>query len=66
LLLDEALDALGRGSPREAEVLQMQFFGEFDLAEIAKALGVSLRTVERDSQFARDWLRVFPSPKGAS
>jgi RNA polymerase sigma factor (TIGR02999 family) len=66
LSLDEALGALAGEHPREAEVLQMRFFGGCDLAEIAEALGVSLRTAERDSRFGLAWLHEFLSPEGAS
>jgi RNA polymerase sigma factor (TIGR02999 family) len=66
LSLDEALDALAGGYPREAEVLQMRFFGGCDMAEIAEALGVSLRTVERDFRFGKAWLHDFLSPEDAS
>jgi RNA polymerase sigma factor (TIGR02999 family) len=66
LSLHEALDTLARDHPREAEVLQMRFFGGCEMAEIAEALGVSLSSVERDSRFGQAWLRDFLSSEGVS
>jgi RNA polymerase sigma factor (TIGR02999 family) len=65
LSLHEALTALAGEHPREAEVLQMRFFGGCEMAEIAQALSVSLSTVERDSRFGLAWLRDFLCPEGA-
>jgi RNA polymerase sigma factor (TIGR02999 family) len=65
LSLHEALTALAGEHSREAEVLQMRFFGGCEMAEIAEALSVSLSTVERDSRFGVAWLRDFLSPEGA-
>jgi RNA polymerase sigma factor (TIGR02999 family) len=64
LSLHETLDALAAEHPREAEVLQMRFFGGCEMAEIAQALGVSLSTVERDSRFGVAWLRDVLSSGG--
>lgn len=66
LSLHEALDALAGEHPRAAEVLQMRYFGDYEMAEIAEALGVSLSTVDRDSTFGLAWLEDFLSPEGAS
>ena len=53
LALDEALDGLARLDSRAARVVEMRFFGGLDEAEIASALQVSLRTVQRDWMRAR-------------
>jgi RNA polymerase sigma factor (TIGR02999 family) len=66
LSLDEALDALAAEHPRAAAVLEMRYFGGFDMAEIAEALGISLSTVEKDDRFGRAWVRDFLSPEGTS
>ncbi len=66
LSLDEALEALAGEYPREAAVLEMRFFGGYEMPEIAEALDVSLRTVERDSRFGLHWLRDFLSSKSTS
>jgi len=54
--VEEALQALEREYPRNAEVVTMRFFGGLDTAEIAEVLKLSSRTVERDWQFAKAWL----------
>jgi RNA polymerase sigma factor (TIGR02999 family) len=65
LSLDEALEALAGEDEHEAEVLQMKFFGGYEMAEIAAALGVSLSTVEKRARFGLAWLRDFLSPESA-
>lgn len=53
LALHEALLALGAMDPRLEQVVQMRYFGGLGHAEIAAALGLGLRTVERDWERAR-------------
>ena len=60
--LEGSLDALAGKFPRQAQVVELHFFGGLkfkDIAEVLSASGtsVSLRTVERDWEFARAWLR---------
>jgi RNA polymerase sigma-70 factor (ECF subfamily) len=55
--LDEALGRLGALSARQAQVVEMRFFGGLSLAEVASVLKVSLRTVGNDWRMARAWLR---------
>ncbi|MBK9127578.1 MAG: sigma-70 family RNA polymerase sigma factor [Phycisphaerales bacterium] len=57
LALDEALTRLETEAPRAAEVVQLQYFAGLTGDEIARQLGVSPRTVDNDSLFARAWLR---------
>lgn len=57
LALDEALDRLSAIDPRASDVVQYRFFSGLTLEETAEALGVSLRTVQRDWTVARAWLR---------
>jgi len=61
LALDEALRGL---EPRERQVVECRFFGGMEEQEIAAALGVSQRTVQRDWVRARAWLYhyFFPDP----
>jgi RNA polymerase sigma factor (TIGR02999 family) len=54
--LDDALGALAKRDERAARVIEMRFFGGLSLPEVADALDVGLRTVERDWAFARAWL----------
>jgi RNA polymerase sigma factor (TIGR02999 family) len=56
LALDEALEKLASIDPRQAKVVELRFFGGMNVDEVAKALGVSKRTVEGDWTFARAWL----------
>lgn len=60
MALDTALERLskcGGNGVREARVLEWHFFAGASLAEIARALGVSERTVQRDFAHARIWLK---------
>ncbi len=54
--LDGALQALASEHPRQAEVVELRFFGGLSVDETAEALGVSVRTVHADWAFARAWL----------
>ncbi|MDX1429822.1 MAG: sigma-70 family RNA polymerase sigma factor, partial [Rhodothermales bacterium] len=56
LELDDALTRLAVLHPRPAEVVQHKYFAGLTSQEVAEAMGVSLRTVERDLRFARAWL----------
>ena len=51
--LDRLLDVLEREHPRLAELAMLHLFVGMTHAEIAHALGLSVRTVERDWRFAR-------------
>ncbi|QDU28819.1 RNA polymerase sigma factor SigL [Anatilimnocola aggregata] len=55
--LDEAIQVLAREYPEEGKVLEMHYFGEYSLPEIAQSLDVSLSTIERRHRFAKAWLR---------
>jgi RNA polymerase sigma factor (TIGR02999 family) len=57
LLLDQALDRLGKIHPRAAQVVAHRYFAGLDLEESAALLGVSTKTVRRDWIAARAWLR---------
>jgi RNA polymerase sigma factor (TIGR02999 family) len=54
--INEALEELGAVDPRLVQVVEMRFFAGLDEAEIAEALDVSTRTVERVWQKARAYL----------
>ncbi len=61
VVLDEALDRLAAEYPRQAQVVELRFFGGLnneEAVEVLRAGGtdVSLRTVERDWRFAGAWL----------
>jgi RNA polymerase sigma factor (TIGR02999 family) len=56
LRVHDALGELAAIEPRLAQVVEMRYFGGLEHAEIAAALGVGLRTVERDWERARSFL----------
>ena len=57
LALDAALAAMSAIDERLAQVAECRLFGGLSEEETARALGVSLRTVQRDWQRARAWLQ---------
>jgi RNA polymerase sigma factor (TIGR02999 family) len=57
LQLDDALNRLTTLEPRLARVVECRFFGALTEDEIAEALGVTVRTVQRDWAKARMLLR---------
>lgn len=57
LQLDEALAYIAELEPRLARVVECRFFGGLTEEEIAEALGVTVRTVQRDWAKARMLLR---------
>jgi RNA polymerase sigma-70 factor, ECF subfamily len=54
--LDDALTDLAGFAPRQAEAVQLSYFGGLNFDEIALALEVSPVTVKRDLKAARLWL----------
>jgi RNA polymerase sigma factor (TIGR02999 family) len=56
LALDEALSGLEATDPVAAQVVKLRFFSGLSMAETAQALGLSLRTAERNWTYARTWL----------
>jgi len=57
LQLHDALNRLAEAEPRLAQVVECRFFGGLTEDEIAEALGVTVRTVQRDWVKARVLLR---------
>jgi RNA polymerase sigma factor (TIGR02999 family) len=56
LAIDEALCALEQVSARLGQVVECRFFAGMTEEETAAALGISLRTVQREWMRARAWL----------
>ena len=56
LALDDALEKLSSLDERQAKVVELRFFGEMTVEEVAHVLGVSESTVEGDWRIARAWL----------
>ena len=57
LQLNEAMDRLAQLEPRLAHVVECRFFGGLTEEEIAAALSITVRTVQRDWAKARTLLR---------
>ena len=57
VLLDEALEALAAIDERQARIVELRFFGGLTVDETAALIGASSRTVKREWQMARAWLR---------
>jgi len=56
LALDEALDQLSRVSPRQAQVIELRYFGGLTVEEISDVVGASPATISRDQKTAEAWL----------
>lgn len=59
LRVDDALAELANLEPRLAQVVEMRYFGGYSEEEIAEALQITTRTVQRDWQKARVLLRAM-------
>jgi RNA polymerase sigma factor (TIGR02999 family) len=57
LALEDALARLEQADARAARVVELRFFGGLSMEEIADALALSVKTVQRDWLAARAWLR---------
>ena len=62
LEIDEALERLREINPRLARVVECRFYGGLTEEQVAEALGVTVRTVERDWAKARMLLRHSLGP----
>ncbi|HRX83908.1 MAG TPA: sigma-70 family RNA polymerase sigma factor [Phycisphaerae bacterium] len=56
LALDDALRRLATLHPRQAQIIELRFFGGLTIAETARALDLGTTTVEDDFVMARAWL----------
>jgi RNA polymerase sigma factor (TIGR02999 family) len=54
--LDAALERLSALDPRQGRLVELRFFGNLTVEEIAHVLDVSASTVEREWRMARAWL----------
>jgi RNA polymerase sigma factor (TIGR02999 family) len=55
--LDEALLRLAAMDPQQSHIVELRFFSGLSVEETAKVLDVSERTVKRDWNVAKAWLR---------
>jgi RNA polymerase sigma factor (TIGR02999 family) len=62
--VDAALEELSALDERQGQLVELRFFGGLDIAEAARALGVSVATANRDWVLAKAWLfrRLKESP----
>lgn len=56
LELDTLLDALAELNERHAKVVELRFFADLTIEEVAESLGVSDWTVKNDWRVARAWM----------
>lgn len=56
LAVDELLTKLSQLAPRQAQVVELHYFGGLSEQEIVTALNISPRTVRRDWDFSKAWL----------
>jgi len=64
--LDEAMTELATLSERQARIVELRFFGGLSIPEIAAALSMGSRSVDREWQIARAWLFERLSHGGTS
>jgi RNA polymerase sigma-70 factor (ECF subfamily) len=57
LTVDASLRKLAEIDARQAEIVELRFFGGLSVPETAEALEISEKTVKRDWASARAWLR---------
>ena len=56
LLMDEALERLEAEDPEKVRIVVLKFFGGLTNQDVAKSLGVTERTIERQWAYAKAWL----------
>jgi RNA polymerase sigma factor (TIGR02999 family) len=57
LAMEDALTKLTKLDPRQAQMVELRFFGGLSIAEVAKVMEISKRSVEREWTMVRAWLR---------
>lgn len=63
--LDDALRELGGIDPVQAQIVEMRYFGGLAIEEIAEALDIGKRSVDRHWQTAKAWLCFRMEGSGA-
>ena len=56
LAVNEALEKLEESNPEAAKIVKLRYFAGLTIPEVASATGVSVRTVNRTWQGAKEWL----------
>lgn len=62
LVLDQALTELGRVDARQAQLIELRYFGGLTVDEVAELLGVSAATISRGQRAAEAWLSQAMAP----
>jgi len=57
LALEDALTKLATLDHCQAQMVELRFFGGLSVDEVAKVMGMSKRSVEREWTMVRAWLR---------
>ncbi len=57
LAIEEALQKLAQQDARQAQIVELRFFGGLTVEEVAEVLQVSKRTVEAEWTLLRAWMR---------
>jgi RNA polymerase sigma factor (TIGR02999 family) len=55
--VDEALNALAELDPRQAQIVELRYFGGLSIEETAEVIRLSPATIKREWASARAWLR---------
>lgn len=56
LRIDEGLSELEKVNPERARIVMLKFYGGLTNEEVAQVQSVSVRTIEREWAFAKNWL----------
>jgi RNA polymerase sigma factor (TIGR02999 family) len=64
LAVDEAVRKLEAQDSRKGLIVNLRYFAGFSAEETARALGLSLGTIEREWRFIKVWLREELDPSG--
>lgn len=56
-LLSRALDRLALQDPRQAQIVELRFFGGLTIEDTSEVVGISPATVKREWAIARAWLK---------
>lgn len=57
IALDEALNRLATFDERQSRILELRYFGDLTVEEVAECLELSTATVKRETRIAQAWLR---------
>lgn len=57
LTVEDALRELEAVDPRQASIVTMRFYGGLSMLEVARSLGISKRTADREWAMIKAWMR---------